>query len=61
MEELIRQAFLHIESHYSRVGHGCYDLLGPNKEFIPPGEWVTTIEPGMLCLCTYGQKIFISI
>jgi hypothetical protein len=22
---------------------------------------VTTIEPGMLCLCTYGQKIFISI
>jgi hypothetical protein len=47
MEELIRQAFLHIESHYSRVGHGCYDLLGPNKEFIPPGERVTTIEPAM--------------
>jgi hypothetical protein len=47
MEELIRQAFLNIESHYSRVNQGCYDLLGPNSEFILPGEWETIIEPGM--------------
>lgn len=47
MEGLIRQAFLHTESHYSRVNQGCYDLLGPNKKFIPPGEWETVIEPGM--------------
>jgi len=45
MEELIRQAFLHVEGLGPHVADGHYDLIGPNGEIILPRVWETTIEP----------------
>jgi hypothetical protein len=45
MEELIRQAFLHVEGLGPHVAQGHYDLIGPNGEIILPRVWETTIEP----------------
>ena len=45
MEELIRQAFLHVEVIGPHVQEGHYDLLGPNGEIILPQVWETVIEP----------------
>ncbi|KAE8348769.1 hypothetical protein BDV28DRAFT_142754 [Aspergillus coremiiformis] len=45
MEELIRQAFLHIEVIGSHVVEGHYDLIGPNGDIILPQVWETVIEP----------------
>lgn len=45
MEELIRQAFLHVDAIGPHVMDGHYDLLGPNGEIILPQIWETTIEP----------------
>jgi hypothetical protein len=45
MEELIRQAFLHVEGLGPHVAEGHYDLIGPNGEIILPRVWETTIEP----------------
>jgi hypothetical protein len=46
MQELIRQAFLHVNRIGQRVAEGHYDLIGPNGEIILPKVWETTIEPG---------------
>jgi hypothetical protein len=46
MEELIRQAFLHVEGLGPHVAEGHYDLFGPGEEAILPRVWETTIEPG---------------
>ncbi|KAH0536223.1 hypothetical protein FGG08_006890 [Glutinoglossum americanum] len=46
MEELITQAFLHIEVIGPRVAQGHYDLCGPNEEIILPQVWEAMIEPG---------------
>lgn len=45
MEELIRQAFLHIEIIGPHVADGHYDLVGPNGDIILPQVWDTVIEP----------------
>lgn len=45
MENLIRQAFLHVEVIGPHVAEGHYDLVGPNGEIILPQVWETVIEP----------------
>ncbi|KAL8829893.1 MAG: hypothetical protein Q9170_005978 [Blastenia crenularia] len=45
MEDLIRQAFLHVEVIGPHVADGHYDLVGPNGEIILPQVWQTMIEP----------------
>ncbi|TVY35726.1 hypothetical protein LSUB1_G006775 [Lachnellula subtilissima] len=47
MEELIRQAFLHVDIVGAQVQAGRYDLLGPNGEIILPQVWEQVIEPDM--------------
>jgi hypothetical protein len=45
MEELIRQAFTHVDIIGPHVANGHYDLVGPNGEIILPQVWETMIEP----------------
>ncbi|OXV10920.1 hypothetical protein Egran_01317 [Elaphomyces granulatus] len=45
MEELIRQAFLHLEVIGPHVAEGHYDLIGPNGDIIIPQIWDTVVEP----------------
>ena len=45
MEDLIRQAFMHVEVIGPHVADGHYDLVGPNGEIILPQVWETMIEP----------------
>lgn len=45
MEELIKQAFLHVEVIGPHVAEGHYDLVGPNGEIILPQVWETMVEP----------------
>lgn len=45
MEDLIRQAFLHIDIIGPHVAEGHYDLVGPNGEIILPPVWEDIIEP----------------
>ena len=45
MEELIKQAFLHIDVIGPHVADGHYDLIGPNGDIILPQVWETTVEP----------------
>jgi hypothetical protein len=48
MEELIRQAFLHVEGLGPHIQQGHYDLLGPKGEIILPQVWEAVIEPDWL-------------
>jgi hypothetical protein len=45
MEELIKQAFLHIEVIGPHVAEGHYDLIGPNGDILLPQVWETVLEP----------------
>jgi hypothetical protein len=45
MEELIKQAFLHVDVIGPHVQEGHYDLIGPNGEIILPKVWENMIEP----------------
>ncbi|KAH7310120.1 hypothetical protein BKA65DRAFT_166647 [Rhexocercosporidium sp. MPI-PUGE-AT-0058] len=45
MEELIKQAFLHVDIIGPHIQQGHYDLIGPNGEIILPQVWETMIEP----------------
>ena len=45
MEDLIKQAFAHVEDIGPHVSQGHYDLVGPNGEIILPQVWETMIEP----------------
>ena len=45
MEDLIRQAFLHVDVIGPHVAEGHYDLCGPNGEIILPQVWETVLEP----------------
>ena len=45
MEELIRQAFQHVDVIGQHVQDGHYDLKGPNGEIILPKVWEQVIEP----------------
>jgi hypothetical protein len=46
MEELIRQAFLHVEGLGPHVAEGHYDLIGQGGQIILPLLWEEIIEPG---------------
>lgn len=45
MEDLIKQAFMHVDQFAQHVAEGHYDLIGPNGEIILPQVWETMIEP----------------
>ena len=45
MEDLIRQAFLHVEVLGPHVAEGHYDLVGPQGDIILPQVWETVVEP----------------
>jgi hypothetical protein len=47
MEDIIKQAFLHIEVIGPHVAEGHYDLVGPNGDIILPQVWENIIEPEM--------------
>lgn len=46
MEDLIKQAFLHVEVIGPHVQEGHYDLIGPDGEIILPVVWEKTVQPG---------------
>ena len=46
MEELIKEAFLHVEIIGPHAIDGHYDLHGPDGEIILPQVWESVIEPG---------------
>jgi len=45
MEELIKQAFIHVDVIGPHVQEGHYDLIGPNAEIILPSVWEKVVEP----------------
>lgn len=45
MDELIQQAFLHVDVIGHHVREGRFDLIGPNGEIILKQVWETMIEP----------------
>ncbi|KAI2463556.1 hypothetical protein F4781DRAFT_416305 [Annulohypoxylon bovei var. microspora] len=45
MEELIKQAFIHVDVIGPHVRAGHYDLIGPSGEIILPQAWARVIEP----------------
>ena len=45
MEDLIRQAFRHVEVIGPHVAEGHYDLVGPTGDIILPQVWETVVEP----------------
>lgn len=45
MEDLIKQAFLHVDVIGPHVHEGHYDLVGPEGEIILPQIWETMIKP----------------
>lgn len=45
MEELIKQAFLHVDVIGQHVHDGHYDLVGPDGEIILPQVWETMVQP----------------
>jgi hypothetical protein len=45
MEELIKQAFLHVDIIGPHVHEGHYDLVGPDGEIILPQVWETMVQP----------------
>ena len=47
MEELIKQAFLHVDVLGPHVMEGRYDLMGPDGEIILPSVWGKVIQPDM--------------
>lgn len=45
MEELIKQAFLHVDVIGPHVHDGHYDLVGPDGEIVLPQVWETMVQP----------------
>ncbi|KUI52761.1 hypothetical protein VP1G_00071 [Cytospora mali] len=46
MEDLIKQAFAHVDVIGPHVQEGHYDLMGPDGDIILPIIWDKTIQPG---------------
>ena len=55
MEELIKQAFLHVDVLGPHVLEGRYDVMGPGGEIILPSVWEKVIQPGMSIAMQCGQ------
>ena len=47
MDDLICQAFLHVDAIGQLVQAHHYDLMGPDGEIILPQVWEAKVEPGM--------------
>jgi len=47
MEDLIKEAFMHVDLLGPHVEDGHYDLMGDQGEIILPQVWETVIKPGM--------------
>ena len=45
MQELIKQAFVHVDVIGPQVQQGHYDLIGPDGQIILPQIWDKVIEP----------------
>ncbi|KAK0641160.1 hypothetical protein B0T16DRAFT_419321 [Cercophora newfieldiana] len=45
IEELIQQAFLHVEIVGPQVQEGHYDLIGPDGEILLPPVWERLVQP----------------
>ena len=45
MEELIQEAFIHINTIRPDVAEGRYDLVGPTGEIMSPHNWDSVIQP----------------
>ncbi|XP_014562342.1 hypothetical protein COCVIDRAFT_57153, partial [Bipolaris victoriae FI3] len=45
MEELIKQAFLHVDVIGPHVQEGHYDLVGPDGQVILPQVWQSLVQP----------------
>ena len=45
MEDLIQQAFLHVDGIGEHVAAGHYDLVGPDNEIILPRIWDVVVKP----------------
>lgn len=45
MEDLIKQAFLHVDVIGPHVQEGHYDLIGPDNEIILPSVWEKVVQP----------------
>ncbi|KAH8763065.1 hypothetical protein F5883DRAFT_423284, partial [Diaporthe sp. PMI_573] len=45
MEDMIKQAFLHVESIGPHVLEGRYDLADSEEQVILPSTWAETIKP----------------
>lgn len=46
MQDLIIQAFAHVDVLGPHVRHGHFDLEGPEGELIRKEAWDTTVQPG---------------
>lgn len=46
MDELIQQAFAHVDVVGPLVRKGWFDLVGPDGEIILPQAWESSIKPG---------------
>lgn len=46
MEDLIKQAFIHVETIGPEVQEGHYDLLDSEEQVILPSIWAETVRPG---------------
>jgi hypothetical protein len=46
MEEVLNQAFRHVETLGRHVAEGHYDIISPRGEIILPSAWERVIEPG---------------
>jgi hypothetical protein len=47
MEELIKQAFLHVEVIGPQVQKGYYDLIAPDGGIILPTVWEKVVQPDL--------------
>lgn len=45
MDDLIQQAFMHVEGIGDHVAAGHYDLIGPDGEIILPRIWEMVVQP----------------
>lgn len=45
MDDLIQQAFLHVDNIGHHVQEGHYDLVGPDGEIILPRVWESVVKP----------------
>ena len=45
MEDLIKQAFLHVDVIGPHVQEGHFDLIGPDNEIILPQVWEKVVQP----------------